>query len=187
MARRGQLEIIFGCMYSGKSTELVRRIRRYISIGKRCMLINHDIDTRGKNEVLCHTRDRMDAVKASSFKNIEFPDDVDVVGIDEAQFFTDLFDTSTHMPCPALVALLNKGVTVIVAGLHADFRARPFSSLVGLIPFASSIEFKTALCSVCKDGTPASFSKKISGSVDQRIESGAGDKYRAVCWTHFFA
>ena len=172
-------------MYSGKSTELLRRIRRYMSIGKKCVLLNHTIDARGQKEVLCHTTDRMDAIKIQSIGDMTFSNDVDVIGIDEAQFFPDIIDSDTNILHPILNKMLNQGVTIIVAGLHTDFRAQPFKQVIGLIPYASDVEWKTALCSMCSNGTPASFSKKICGDTNKRIDSGADDKYRAVCRMHF--
>ena len=111
-----RLEVILGCMFSGKSTELIRRTNRYKAIGKKILLINHKNDTRTDSSVKTHSNIKEDAIKtnkllplidSSNFK------DSDVIGIDEAQFFDDLYEFVIE------IEKFNK--TIIVAGLDGDF------------------------------------------------------------------
>jgi thymidine kinase len=100
----------------------------------------------------------------------------DVVAIDEGQFFTDLV--------PAVRQLLSQGKTVWVAGLNGDFQQRPLGHILDLIPLADNVVHLRALCLVCKDGTKASFSKRLDRDNQNAVDIGDCNKYVAVCRKH---
>ena len=171
------LELILGCMFSGKSTELIRRVRRYQSIGKKVCVINHNADTRTGDKVETHYGDTVKALKCvhlSNFMNSGTFTAFEVICIDEAQFFGDLYDMVMSM-----VDLY--GLHVIVAGLSGDFQRNHFGEIHRLIPKADDIHFCKAYCGMCKDmNKPAVFTMRLSKSVEL-VEVGASDKYVAVC------
>ena len=163
----GQLHVIIGPMFSGKTTELIKRLRRYSAIGKNVLVINSSKDTRNKNNVIMtHTKDTLDAVKTEfltkssekntiNFLNIQKPRMAyhhNVIGIDEAQFFDDLV--------PFVRQKINDGFIIVVAGLIGDF--------------------EQSYCTVSKDGTLAPFTKRIVDSKEQELV-GSEDMYTAVC------
>jgi thymidine kinase len=167
-------------MFSGKSTELIRRVRRFQAIGKRVTVLNHHIDDRYGEEEQCSTHygDGITAVKLSKLKNFTKryaarESTVDVVCIDEAQFFGDLYES-------VRVMVETYNIHVIVAGLSGDFKRDNFGEIYKLFPLADTIVKLDAFCGVCNDGTKAPFTKKTSGGGDQ-VEVGSSDKYIAVC------
>jgi len=171
-------------MFSGKSTELIRRVRRFQAIGKKVVVLNHLIDDRYSNDsdneeqVKTHYGDGVRAVKLSKLGNFisryaVSDARVDVVCIDEAQFFGDLYE--------AVVVMVEEyGIHVVVAGLSGDYRRHNFGEIYRLFPLADAIVKLDALCGICNDGKKAPFTKRISGSGDQ-VEVGSSDKYIAVC------
>ena len=171
------LELIMGCMFSGKTTELIRRIRRFQSIGKKVCVINHNADTRTTDKVETHYGDNVKAMKYVHLMN--FVNDYsntqtyDVICIDEGQFFGDLYKA-------VLTLVEGYDLKVIVAGLSGDYRREPFGDILKLILKADDFMFCTAYCGICKDGTVAPFTKRISEGKEQ-VDVGAGDKYIAVC------
>lgn len=176
------LEVILGCMYSGKSTELIRRIRKHQAIKTKVLVVNHLNDNRYST---CNTTDTHsgDSVKAIKLTNIEdvskYLDDCSVIAIDEAQFFKGLYDMVVH-----LVEELGKHV--IVAGLSGDYKRKLFGEVYLLIPMADKLMLSVAYCSICKDGTSATFTRKIKGGTGQDvIDVGSTDKYITVCRQHY--
>ena len=94
------LELIIGCMYSGKSTELLRRCHRYKAIGKKILLINHSNDTRTGESVMTHRNETNDAIKTDKLVPLIHTTDFnkcDIIGIDEGQFFEDLLALQYHL------------------------------------------------------------------------------------------
>ena len=175
-----RIEIIVGSMFSGKSTELIRRCHRYECIGKKVLIINSILDTRCENnEVQTHNNQIHNAVKVD--KLLHMNNDIiihsDVIGIDEAQFFEDLPDF--------LIKIEKYNKIIIVAGLDGDFNRKSFGKILECIPLADNITKLSAMCSICKDGTPAIFSKKLDSNDDKVIDVGAIDKYVAVCRKHY--
>ena len=179
MDKVGSLELIIGPMFSGKTTELIRRIKRHSAIGKCALIINSTKDSRCGEEIKTHDDQRVCALKAenlgsSAIKNMI--ERVDVVALDEAQFFTDL--TPFVKWC---IHSLKKHV--IVAGLDADFRQEKFGEILDLIPDAEQIDKLNSLCIRCGDGTPAHFSIRTSGG-NKQTEVGDKDSYESVCRKH---
>ena len=169
-----RIEIILGCMFSGKSTELIRRTTRYKAIGKNILLINHKNDTRTDSSVKTHSNLKENALKVDSLMPIidtmEFKNS-DVIGIDEAQFFDDLYEFVTK------IEEFNK--TIIIAGLDGDFQRKPIGQILYVIPLCDEVTKLTAMDMQDKDGTPAIFSKRIVNSNSQ-VVVGAQDCYMAV-------
>jgi thymidine kinase len=170
-----RLEIILGCMFSGKSTELLRRATRYESIGKKVLLVNHSLDTRSDDNVIrTHNKETKIAVKTDTLEYVTTLsgfDSCDVIGIDEAQFFPDLRDFILK------VEPLNQ--VIIVAGLDGDYKREPIGQVLDIIPLCDEVTKLSAMDMMDKDGSPAVFSKRIVSDEDQ-VLIGATDSYVAV-------
>ena len=167
------LELILGSMYSGKTTELLRRVRRFQSIGKRVLVLNHALDKRYGDGVHTHYGDGTVAVQLESLQSFEtcFDASIDVVAVDECQFFPDLVPAVLHM-------VKKHQLHVILAGLNGDYKQRQFGTVHELLPHADDLQFCRAYCSVCQDGTLASFTQRVNGG-DAQVEVNC--KYRSVC------
>ncbi|MBM71243.1 MAG: thymidine kinase [Crocinitomicaceae bacterium] len=169
----GRLEVICGPMFSGKTEELLRRIRRSEIAKLPTVLIKPSTDTRyAIGDVVSHDKSAMPSVVVKSARDILDVLEVDsrpalVVGIDEAQFFDDALPE-------VCTKLANRGMRVIVAGLDLDFNGIPFGSMPELLALAEEV---TKLHAVCVEtGRSAHFSHKIAGSSDT-VELGEKDKY----------
>ena len=176
------LTVILGCMFSGKSTELLRRVRRLECIGKKIMVINHKTDNRYTNhdKVVTHCTDSMDCVKTDrlfSLTTHENYTNTDTIAIDEAQFFPDLYEF--------VLQELQQNKTVIVSGLVADFQCKPIGDILNLLPHADDTVRLYALCSMCNNGTRAAFTKRLSNDT-QQVLIGT-DQYAAVCRNCFYS
>jgi len=166
------LNLIIGSMYSGKSTELMRRVKRLQSIGMRCLIVNHTNDIRVNGDFIqSHDGAMLSAIKTDDILLIN-TNNFDAIVIDEAQFFTNLK--------PAVMLMVEKHLKhVIVAGLSGDYCRQPFGEILELVPLADDITFKRALCSMCAHpDKPASFTKRIS---KEREKISVLSKYVAVC------
>jgi len=165
------LHIITGSMYSGKSTELIRRVRRLQSIGMHCLVVNHINDTRVTgNFVQTHDGKTIQAVKTDDILMLHVKQ-YDAIAIDEAQFFNNLI--------PAITLMLQHKKYVIVAGLVSDYKRRKFGEILDLIPMADDVTYTRALCQTCSHpGRPASFTKRLSAEQETIAVEG---KYIAVC------
>jgi thymidine kinase len=170
----GSIEVITGGMFSGKSEELVRRLRRALIAKQRVQVFQHQADTRAAPERLV-TRDNrgLDAVTVSSVAELRerLAFGVEVIGIDEAQFFEpDLV--------PLLQELADLGLRVIVAGLDQDYMRRPFGLMPELLAIAEYVDKMHAVCVRC--GAPAHYSQRIAGG-DEQVQVGDNDSYEARC------
>jgi thymidine kinase len=178
----GHLEVISGCMFSGKSEELLRRLRRSEIAGKNVVLIKPEIDTRyEENYVTSHGGSKMPCVMAKNARDVlEVSDHFDVVGIDEVQFFNSAIVGSILYICRDRV--------VIASGLDTNYRYEPFGVMPDLMALADTVDKLTAICTICGeeatktqrliDGEPAS----LSGP---EILVGGTDSYEARCNKHF--
>tara|TARA_B100001057_G_C22693727_1_gene888855 strand:+ start:71 stop:646 length:576 start_codon:yes stop_codon:yes gene_type:complete len=177
MSDTGYLKIILGCMYSGKTSSLIR-IYKYNKIaGIKTEVINY-IDDNRYDPVKMSTHDgiKIDCLK---FKNLNelFNKESDLIEktdsfiINEGQFFNDLYDVVNK-----LVNEYNK--VVYVGGLDGDFKMKKFGQILDLIPISDSVEKLTAICSLCKK--KAAFTKRITKETVQTMIGGA-DKYIPVC------
>lgn len=175
----GWIEVVCGPMFSGKSEELIRRLRRAEIAGQRVLIAKAQIDDRYDiSHVVSHSGHRIRAVGVEDPASIErLSEGCDVVGIDEIQFF----DPSVVETC---VALADRGLRVIAAGLDTDFRAEPFGPMPELLARAEIVDKLQAVCHRCGgaatrtqrlvNGLPAPFS-------GDTIQVGALDAYEARC------
>jgi len=170
----GWIEVIVGPMFSGKSEELIRRLRRAEIARQRVQIFKPLIDQRyAQNEIVSHSGlgIRSENVRAASevFEKVESR--TEVVGIDEAQFLGDeVVDVATR--------LADLGKRVIVAGLDTDFLGRPFEPMPRLLAVAEEITKLLAICVRC--GNPAVHTQRLVAS-DELIVVGAGGMYEARC------
>ena len=184
----GRIELIIGCMYSGKTTEIIRQIKRYKTLNKNIIVITHISDNRyyDSGNISTHNREKMMAIPLVNLKDIhkeenEFNKEFlvsDVVFIEEGQFFHDLYDFSIEC-----ANLYNKNV--IISGLDGDFQLKPFMQIISLIPSSEKVTKLTALCKQCGDGTEACFSKRIVKNQEREL-IGSDGIYEAVCRKHYY-
>ena len=157
------LTIIMGNMFSGKTSELIRRLKRYKVIGKKIVVINSAKDTRSPEEVLkTHDGVEFPCLKVEHISHCIIKEsfcNADIVAIYEAQFFTNLKEFVE------MCLFLNK--SVIIAGLDGDYKQRKFGEVIYCIPLASDVVKLSALCMDCKNGTPGPFTKRIVQSDTQ--------------------
>jgi thymidine kinase len=170
----GQIEIITGGMFSGKSEELLRRLRRAIIARQKVQVFKPTADVRHRPERVV-TRDLREvsalSVRDSRELRAALQPEVQVVGIDEAQFFDDgLIDLATE--------LADRGVRVIVAGLDQDFMRRPFGPMPALLSLAEFVDKMHAICVVC--GQPAHFTQRTAGG-EELVQVGDSESYEARC------
>tara|TARA_B110000285_G_scaffold235190_3_gene315445 strand:+ start:5415 stop:5954 length:540 start_codon:yes stop_codon:yes gene_type:complete len=173
------LEILMGSMFSGKSTELIRRIRRQEVLGRVVVVVNHSLDVRGSGDmrtVRTHDNSNMDAIKMHQLEDTLF-DGADVVAVDETQFFQNLRRW--------VEVGLSRGKHIILAGLDGDFQQKRFGELLDVIPLADEVIKLRALCMICKDGTSGPFTYRNPGvGQGEQVLVAAGDCYKAVCRKH---
>ncbi|XP_065826518.1 thymidine kinase, cytosolic-like [Oscarella lobularis] len=168
----GQIQLILGPMFSGKTTELLRRMKRYEIAKHSCIIIKYDKDNRYSNDgISTHDQQVGSALSCSRLLDVKMKiRDYSVVGIDEAQFFPDVVEFCEE--------LADMGTTVIVAALDGTFQRKPFGSVLNLIPLAENVVKLSAVCMNCfRD---ASFSRRLTAETKVEVIGGA-DKYMAVC------
>jgi len=170
----GWIEVITGPMFSGKSEELIRRLRRAAIARLRLQVFKPAMDSRyAEEEIVSHSQWRIPSVAVEASKEIvqRLDPRTEVVGIDEAQFLDDeLPGICSH--------LANLGKRVVVAGLDMDYRGIPFGPMPELLAIAEQVQKITAICARC--GAPASYTQRLVPS-QERVIVGAGDVYEARC------
>lgn len=171
--RSGWIEVICGSMFSGKTEELIRRLKRARIANQKVEIFKPRIDTRyGSEQVVSHDENSLLAAPIADAKAILAVDDsIDVVGVDEAQFFDD--DLVTHVQ-----VLAERGKRVIIAGLDMDFRGEPFGPMPKLLAVAEYITKVHAICSHC--GNLATHSYRLAGT-QATVVLGEKDLYEARC------
>ncbi|MDP4205457.1 MAG: thymidine kinase [Bacteroidota bacterium] len=171
--RKGWIEVISGSMFSGKTEELIRRLKRARIARQRVEIFKPSVDARySEDSVVSHDENSIPSVSVDRSADILLQvGTVDVVGIDEAQFFDDgLIDVCNH--------LADAGIRVIVAGLDMDYRGKPFGPIPKLLACAEYVTKVHAICMRC--GNLAHFSHRLTAS-DQLVELGEKDVYEPLC------
>jgi thymidine kinase len=169
----GWIEVITGCMFSGKTEELIRRLRRAQIAKQAVVIFKPRIDTRySANHIVSHNEQLLPSKVVDNPKEIlAMGKDAQVVGVDEAQFFTpDLIDV-----CEKLASM---GKRVIVAGLDQDYRGKPFEPIPHLLSVAEYITKTLAICMIC--GNPADRTQRITNE-NELVVVGAQNHYEARC------
>ena len=169
----GWIEVICGNMFSGKTEELIRRIRRAQIAKMSTAIFKPKIDSRySENHIVSHNNNKLESYMVDSPENIlELTDTYKIIGIDELQFFND----SIVEVCKIL-ASQNK--RVIVAGLDTDYLGRPFGPMPKIMCEADYLDKLRAICVLC--GNPASYTQRITSDSNQ-VVIGELDKYEARC------
>jgi len=174
IGRPGWLEVITGSMFSGKSEELIRRLRRAQIAKQKVQIFKPAIDTRySRGEIVSHSEMKIPSVNVSTSRDLAaaVQPDTEVVGIDEGQFF----DAELPAICTRLA---NEGKRVIVAGLDTDYLGKPFEPMPQLLAIAEYITKTLAICMVC--GGPANHTQRLVAS-KERVLVGASGTYEARC------
>ncbi|MDR0541628.1 MAG: thymidine kinase [Dysgonamonadaceae bacterium] len=171
--KTGSIEIICGSMFSGKTEELIRRMRRAQFAKQKVEIFKPAMDVRYSGEnVVSHDQKIIPSTPVESSGNILLlSGDIDVVGIDEAQFFDDgLVDVCNR--------LANQGVRVIIAGLDMDFKGKPFGPIPSLCAVADDVTKVHAICVEC--GKLAGYSHRLVKN-DKLVLLGEKDEYQPLC------
>lgn len=171
--RKGWIEVVAGSMFSGKTEELIRRLKRAKYAKQRVEIFKPQIDTRySEQEVVSHDANSIHSTPVTSSGNILLlAHNVDVVGIDEAQFF----DMNLPNVCNQLA---DQGIRVIVAGLDMDFRGKPFGPMPHLIAIAEYVTKVHAICVHC--GDLAQYSHRTTDA-EKLVLLGETDVYEPLC------
>ncbi len=170
----GWIEVVAGSMFSGKSEELIRRLRRAQIAKRKVQIFKPRLDRRySKDHITSHSAMQIDAENVSTSRELleRVAADTEVVGIDEGQFF----DAELPAVCTTLA---DQGKRVIVAGLDQDYLGKPFEPMPQLLAIAEYITKTLAICMVC--GAPANHTQRLVAS-SERVLVGAGGTYEARC------
>ncbi len=171
--RRGHIEVVCGSMFSGKTEELIRRLKRAKIAKQKVEIFKPRIDTRyDETNVVSHDSNSIHSSPVESASQILLlANDVDVVGIDEAQFF----DEELPSVCQSLA---NRGIRVIVAGLDMDYLGKPFGPIPTLLSIAEYVTKVHAICMIC--GELANYSHRTVAG-ESRILLGEQESYVPLC------
>jgi thymidine kinase len=175
----GNLEVIIGPMFSGKSSEILRKIRLYKKINKRVLTVKPKKDNRYiADKITTHNLDSYECMAINELKEIQtIIKDYDILVIDEGQFFTDLKEM-------VLFFINMYNINIIVAGLDGDYQRNPIGQILELIPHSDKCQKLTSLCNICNDGTEAPFTYRKVKS-DNQILIGGEESYIPVCRKHY--
>ena len=171
---RGWVEVIAGSMFSGKSEELIRRLRRAKIARQKVQVFKPKIDARFSDQhIVSHSEMRHESANIHTAADIRslVEDDTEVVGIDEGQFFDNELVTVAN-------ELAHRGVRVIIAGLDQDYTGKPWEPMPQLLAIAEYITKTHAICMKC--GQPANYSQRTFES-EERVAVGAAGMYEARC------
>lgn len=177
-AKKGWIEVVCGSMFSGKTEELIRRMKRAQIAKQKIEIFKPKIDTRYSNtEVVSHDANAIISTPVDGAQNILLlTTDVEVVGIDEAQFFDDGLVEVCNI-------LANRGIRVIVAGLDMDYLGKPFGPIPKLLAIAEYVTKVHAICLKCGDLAHHSHRLKLT---DKLVVLGETDVYEPLCRSCFF-
>jgi thymidine kinase len=177
----GRIEVITGPMFSGKSEELIRRLKRARIARQRVVCYKPDIDLRyHRTSIASHSSQTHEAHTVTNVERLRealFPQlhEVDVIGVDEAQFFDEAI-------IPLSVELVHLGKRIVMAGLDTTFNAEPFGPIPALMAIADDVTKLSAVCMVC--GQPAIHTQRL-GQSQELVVVGAAGLYEARCRAHF--
>ena len=173
----GWIEVICGSMFSGKTEELIRRIKRVKIANQKFKVFKPTIDSRSKNYIESHDESKIESTEVKNSSDIlDRVEDCDVVAIDEAQFFDDEIVNVCNQ-------LANKGIRVIIAGLDMDYLGNPFGPIPNLMAIA---EYVTKVHAVCKkSGNIANYSFRKNKKKDI-VVIGEKDKYEPLSRAIFY-
>jgi thymidine kinase len=169
----GYLEIFIGPMFSGKTSKLIELYKQYSFCNIPLAVINHSSDTRYDDTMLStHDKIMIPCIQTPTLTLVTNDmDNVDVILINEGQFFEDLYDFVLEM------LKLNK--KIYVSGLDGDFKREKFGKILDLIPMCDKVTKMTSLCSLCKNGTPGLFSMRLTNEKEQMLIGSSN--YIPVC------
>jgi thymidine kinase len=181
----GHLYLIIGPMFSGKTSSLISELTRFVDVGIPSLYINSDLDTRNReysthNSSYAEVTNKILKTKTNLLSEVskECLDKVDVIAIDEAQFFSDLLEVVPNW--------MKLGKIIYVAGLDGDCEQRPFGSILQLIPYCTKVKKLLSVCEICRRGgeiNKAPYTLRKEGK-KELIEIGGADKYIPVCYSH---
>lgn len=176
------ITLYLGCMYSGKTSALIRDYKRWKKIGKSVLCINSILDNRygvtdDDTHMYSHDLDKAICVKTDRLSSIDHDilNGTDIIMINEGQFFPDI-----RIFCEEWCDRKRK--EIIICGLDGDFEREPMGQITHLISICDTVEKFKALCGLCKDGTKAIFSWRVSGS-KEKVQ--IGNEYIPVCRHHY--
>jgi len=169
----GYLEIFIGPMFSGKTSKLIDLYKQYSFCNIPLAVINHSSDTRYDDTMLStHDKIMIPCIQTSTLTSVTNDmDNVDVILINEGQFFEDLYDF--------VVDMLKFNKKIYVSGLDGDFKREKFGKILDLIPLCDKVTKMTSLCSLCKNGTPGLFSMRLTNEKQQMLIGSSN--YIPVC------
>ncbi|CAL6066077.1 Thymidine_kinase [Hexamita inflata] len=173
LKKHGDIQMVVGPMFSGKSTEVIRRVRKYRAAKREVLVVKYAADTRYSAECLAtHDRSNMEAVSTSTLEQINYlvTDNISVIAVDEGQFYSDIVKYAELWA--------NSGKTVIISALDGTWQRKPFACISELMSLADSVEKLTAVCYKCQETAP--FSARITQETEEVVIGGA-DKYVACC------
>lgn len=180
------IKVYLGCMFSGKTSELISEYKRWHNIKKNIFMINYADDNRygDDNFVYSHDKQKVPCIKTTKLMDLhndnqtyDILNDTDVILVNEGQFFPDLIEF-----CKFWCDEQNKNI--VVCGLDGDYLRRPFGQMNDLITIADDVVKLKAFCKICNDGTEAIFTKRLTNS-QEKILIGETDIYMPVCRKHY--
>lgn len=177
-----RLDIYIGCMFSGKSNELLKNLLNFAELGLSCLYINHKFDNRNKDHtfsthhpfIIPKNYENINFVSVSSLKNL-IKEEYDVIGIDEAQFFDE-----------SLIEFVKEHVEtykkhVIVVGLDADSKRQKFGYILDLIPLADTVTKLRGWCKDCGPKRKRAIHSYMLTENENQLSVGGSDKYKPLC------
>jgi thymidine kinase len=178
--KSGQINLYIGCMFSGKTSELIRECRRRLHINSKILCINYTHDKRYTDSdfIVAHNQDKISCIRAEKLSEVDsnLVLNAECIFIDEGQFFSDLKEYTLKW-CEEY----NKNITVI--GLDGDFKRNIFGHILDLIPVCDNFYKLKALCNKCRDGTEALFTYRLSQEAEQVVIGSSN--YIPVCRYHY--
>jgi thymidine kinase len=175
-----EISLYIGCMFSGKTSELIKICRKCMVINKKVLCINYLGDNRYSDSdfIMSHNKDKIECVKVNKLGDLsdDFILEYDYIMIDEGQFFIDLKENVLKW-CEKLKK------NIIVIGLDGDYKRNKFGQILDLIPYSDNIIKLKALCKICNDGTEGLFTHRLSTENEQVIIGSSN--YIPLCRKHY--